>query len=49
MTHREVLNEEFFSEFYADTFSNCPSDIYTSVSEDDSSSEHSSHSGECEY
>ena len=44
MTHREVLNEEFFSEFYADTFSNCPSDIYTSVSEDGSSSEYSSDS-----
>ena len=41
MTHHEILSEEFFGEFYADTFSDCPSDIYTSVSEDDSSSEYS--------
>ena len=41
MTHRKILSEkEFFSKFYAD----CPSDIYTSVSEDDSSSEYSSDS-----
>ena len=33
------MSEEFFSEFYADTFSDCPSDIYTNVSEDDSSSD----------
>ena len=39
MTHSKILSEkEFFSKFYAD----CPSDIYTSVSEDDSSSEYSS-------
>ena len=45
MMHREILSEEeFFGEFYADTFSDCPSDIYTSVSEDDSSSEYSSDS-----
>ena len=31
-------------EFYADTFSDCPSDKYTSVSEDDSSSQYSSDS-----
>ena len=31
-------------EFYADAFSDCLSDIYTSVSEDDSSSEYSSDS-----
>ena len=42
MTHREILSEvEYFGEFYADAFSDCPSDIYTSVSEDDSSSEYS--------
>ena len=41
MTHRKILSEkEFFSKFYAD----CPSDIYTSVSEDGSSSEYSSDS-----
>ena len=45
MTHHEILREEeFFSEFYANTFSDSPSDIYTSVSEDDSSSEYSSDS-----
>ena len=38
------LSEEFISEFYADTFSDCPSNIYTSVSEDGSSSEYSSDS-----
>ena len=38
------MSEEFFGEFCADTFSDCPSDIYTSVSEDDSSSEYSSDS-----
>ena len=31
MMHYEILSEEFFSEFYADTFFGCPSDIYTSV------------------
>ena len=45
MTHREILSEEeFFGEFYADTISDCPSDIYTSVSEDDSFSQYSSDS-----
>ena len=44
MTHHEILSEKFFGEFYADTFSDCPSDIYTSVSEDDSSSEYNSDS-----
>ena len=45
MTHHEILSEEnFFSEFYADTFSYCPSNIFTSVSEDDSCSEYSSDS-----
>lgn len=33
-----------FGEFYADTFSHCLSDIYTRVSEDDSSLEYSSDS-----
>ena len=43
MTHRKILSEkEFFSKFYAD----CPSDIYTSVSEDDSSSGYSTDSGD---
>ena len=43
MMHCEILSEEFFGEFYADT-SDCPSDIYINVSEDGSSSEHSSDS-----
>ena len=38
------MSEERFGEFYADTFSDCPSNIYTSVSEDDNSSEYSSDS-----
>ena len=43
--HHDISSvEEFFSEFYADTFSDCPSNIYTSVSEDDNSSEYSSDS-----
>ena len=38
MTHREILNGEgCFGESYADTFSDCPSNIDTSVLEDDSS------------
>ena len=45
MMHCKILSEEeCFSEFYSDTFSDCLRDIYTSVSEDDSSSEHSSDS-----
>ena len=45
MMHNKILNkEEFFGDFYADTFSDCPSNIYTSVSEDDNSSEYSSDS-----
>ena len=39
-----VLSEEHFGEFYADTFSDCLSNIYISVSEDDNSSEYSSDS-----
>ena len=31
MMHREILSEEFFGEFYEDTFSNPPSDTYASV------------------
>ena len=38
MTHWEVLGKVFFSEFYADTVSDCLSKIDTSVSEDVSSS-----------
>ena len=44
MTHRKILNEEFFGEFYADTFSGYPSNIYTGLSEYGSSSEYSSDS-----
>ena len=45
LTHRKILNkEEFFAEFYTGTFSDFPSDIYTSVLEDDSSSKYSSDS-----
>ena len=45
MMHHEILSEEeFFREFYADIFSGCLSDIYISVSENDSSSEYSSDS-----
>ena len=45
MTHQEILSEKkLFGEFYADTFLDCPSNIYTGVSEDDSSSEYSSNS-----
>ena len=39
-----MSEENFFSEFYAGTFSYCPSNIFTSVSEDDSCSEYSSDS-----
>lgn len=43
ITHGEILHkDEFFSEFYGNTFSDCLSNVHTSVSEDDSSSEHSS-------
>ena len=50
MTHCKILSEEkFFGEFYADTVSDCPSDIYTSVSEDDSSSEYSSDSDDVNW
>ena len=38
MMHHEIFSEEeFFSEFYADTFSDYQSDIYTSILEDDGS------------
>ena len=47
MMHGEILREEeFFGEFYADTFSDCPSNINTSISEDDSSSEYTYDSGD---
>lgn len=42
--HREILSEELIGEFYGDTFSECLSDIYATVSEDDSSLEYSSDS-----
>ena len=35
--HHEIWNEEFFSKSYAVIFSDCQNNIYTSVSEDDSS------------
>ena len=38
--------EIFFSEFYANIFSDSPSNIYTSISEDDSSSEYNYDSGD---
>ena len=44
MTFHKIMSEKFFGKFYADTFSDCPCDIYTSVSEKDSSSEYSSDS-----
>ena len=45
MIHHEILSEEeFFGEFYVETCSDCLSNVYTSVSEDDSSSEYSSNS-----
>ena len=45
MLHHEIRSEEeFFGEFYADTFSDCLSNTCTSVSEYDSSSEYSSES-----
>ena len=38
MMHCEILSEEeVFGEFYAGALSDCPSNIHTSVSEDDSS------------
>ena len=43
MRHK-VLSEDFFGENYVDTFSDCPSDIFTNVSDDNSSSEYSSDS-----
>ena len=42
--HHEIWNEEFFSKSYAVIFSDCQNNIYTSVSEDDSSLEYSSDS-----
>lgn len=40
----KLSEEEFFSESDADTVSACPSDIYTNVSEDNSSSNYTSDS-----
>ena len=42
--HHEIWSEEFFSKFYAGIFSDCLNNIYTSVSEDDSSLDYSSDS-----
>ena len=42
--HHKILSEDFFGENDVDTFSDCPSDIFTNDSEDDSSSEYSSDS-----
>ena len=45
MMHHDILSkEEFFGEIYTGTFSDFPSDIYTSVLEDGSFSEYSSDS-----
>ena len=45
MMHHEILSEEeFFSEFYADTFCDSLSNMCTSIPEYDSSSEYSSES-----
>ena len=44
MHHNSLSEEEFSSEYHADSFSDCPSHIRTSVSEDDSSAECSSDS-----
>ena len=44
--HEILTGEEFFSELRANTLSDYPNDIYTSVSEDDSSSGYSSDSGD---
>ena len=44
--HEILTEEEFFSEFHANTLSDYPNDTYTSVSEDDSSSGYSSDSGD---
>lgn len=41
--HCKILSKEvFFIEFYADTFSDCLSNTYTSILEDDSSSDYKS-------
>ena len=39
-----MSKEEFFGIFYAGAFSDYPSDVHTIASEDDISSEYSSHS-----
>ena len=45
MMHHDILSkEEFFGIFYAGAFSDYPSDVHTTASEDDISSEYSSHS-----
>ena len=43
--HCKILSKEvFLIEFYADTFSDCLSNTYTSILEDDSSSDYNSDS-----
>ena len=44
MPHHKILSKGLFSEFYAVSFSDCPSRLHTSVLEDGSSSESSSDS-----
>ena len=44
MIWKILSKEEIFGEFYADSFSDCLSNIYTSVSKDDSSAKYSSDS-----
>ena len=48
--HHEILRKEaLFSEFYENTFSDCLSNIYNSVSEDDNFSEYSSESDNVDW
>ena len=44
MYYKILSKEVFFIEFYADTFSDCLSNTYTSILEDDSSSDYNSDS-----
>ena len=37
MMHHEIMSEEFFGEFYANTVSDCLSNIYINASGDSSS------------
>ena len=50
MMHHEIMRKEaLFSEFYESTFSDCLSNIYNSVSEDDNFSEYSSESDNVDW